>query len=489
MATNIFANILSPQVRVTETTQGYRALTIASHQTVYMIGSSAVGDYLTPTQVTSLADFTNVFGSSPSEASVKLFFRNDKRGILYFVRTPIALRSKVVVDTLAVGDYELVIGGNTVTYTASGVDTKESIVSGLLAAVNVSGAADIVTAQTGVNSDEFIIRNDDPLSETLNIVAGDNLSVSVVTPTTPTAIDYVYAIENSFDYEDQWEQGFLIAPQAFQLLTLQNDRLSVGSAMSSLVSDEAYDWVALIDSGSGLTPVEAKAEGLIYNSPQGHSAFYYPYLTDLEDGAVPPSAGVAGLATRRFKEEGFHQPAAGSKFPMLGVKDVVTKVSTQVQDTLNPSGINVIRNLRNKGIVVWAMRTRSNNEFYTFLHTRVIMNVLNGTLRKGFDNELFSAIDGNGVLLNSISQTASSVCSRLWRGKALFGATEVEAFEVKCDFENNIASELELGNVILEVYAVPVPAMEKLLINTIRVSIGSLPLNTNQVASTALVNQ
>jgi phage tail sheath protein FI len=92
-------------------------------------------------------------------------------------------------------------------------------------------------------------------------------------------------------------------------------------------------------------------------------------------------------------------------------------------------------------------------------------------------------------LLNSISQTASSVCSRLWRGKALFGATEVEAFEVKCDFENNIASELELGNVILEVYAVPVPAMEKLLINTIRVSVSSLPLNSNQVASTALVEE
>jgi uncharacterized protein len=486
MTTNIFANIQSPQVRVVETTQGYRSLEIASHQTVYMIGSAAAGDYLTPTQVTSLADFTNVFGASPSEASVKLFFRNDKRGILYFVRTPIALRSKVVVDTLAVGDYELVIGGNTVTYTASGSDTKESIVSGLLSAVNVSGAADIVTAQTGVNSDEFIIRNDDPLNETLNIVVGDNLSVSVVTPTTPTATDYVYCIENSFDLEDQWEQGFLIAPQAFQLLTTQNDRLSVGFAMESIASSDLFDWVALVDAGSGLTATEAKSEGLLYNSPQGHTSFYYPYLIDLEDGTVPASAGVAGLATRRFKEEGFHQPPAGSKYPMLGIKNVVTKVSTQVQDTLNPSGINVVRNLRNKGIVVWAMRTRSNNEFYTFLHTRVIMNVLNGTLRKGFDNELFSVIDGAGVLLNSISQTASSVCSRLWRGKALFGATEVEAFEVKCDFENNLPSELENGNVILEVYVVPAPAMEKLLINTIRVSIGSLPLNTNQLESQTL---
>jgi hypothetical protein len=480
MTTNIFANIQSPQVRVVETTQGYRSLEIASHQAVYMIGSSAAGDYLKPTQVTSLADFTNVFGASPSEASVKLFFRNDKRGILYFVRTPIAIRYNVTVDTLIVGDYELDINGTLVTYTSTATDTIADVVSGLISAVNTSAVANQVTAQVGATNDGLIIRNDDPLVGTLTIVEGNNLTSTLATPTVPTSVDYVYAIENSFDYEDDWEQGFLIAPEAFQLLTIQSDRLSVGSAMEALASSDLFDWVALVDAGNDLTPAEAKSEGLLYTSPQGHTSFYYPYVKDLEDGIVPASAGVAGLATRRFKEEGFHQPPAGSKFPMLGVKDVVTRVITQVQDTLNPFGINAVRNLRNKGVVVWAMRTRSNNEFYTFLHTRVIMNVLNGTLRRGFDNELFSAIDGNGVLLNSISQTASSVCSRLWRGKALFGATEVEAFEVKCDFENNLPAELERGNVVLEVYAVPVPAMEKLLINTIRVSIGSLPLNPNQ---------
>ena len=467
-----------------ESTEGFRSLELTSHESVYMIGSSAQGDYLTPTQVTSLADFTNVFGASPSEAPVKLFFRNDRRGILYFVRTPIASRKKVTITSATTGAYTLVVNGTNVTYTATGSDTLDTIASGLLAAVNNSSVASAVTAVTGSIAAELVIRADNPLATTPTVTVGaGTMTVADATPTNPTATDYVYGIENSFDVADDWSQGFLIAPQAFQLLTSQSDRLSVANAMQTLASDAEFDWVALIDTGSGLTLEEAKAEGLLVNAPEGHSAVYYPYLTDLEDGVVPPSAGVAGLATRRFKEEGFQQPFAGAKFPVLGVKDVVTKVSTQEQEVVNPLGLNVIRNLRNKGVVVWAMRTRSNSEFYKFIHTRVIMNVVNGTLRRGFDNQLFTAIDGFGIYLNAISQTASRLLRRLWNGKALFGATEAEAFEVVCDFTNNTQDELEQGNVLVEIYVVPSPAAERILINTIRVSAGYLPRSTSNLES------
>lgn len=492
MATSLFANFKAPGVRILETAQGYRSLEVASFQTVYVIGSSESGDYLTPTQVTSLADFTNQFGSSPSEASIKLLFRNNRRAIVYFVRTPIAKRFTITVSTAVAGAYTTTIDGTTVTYTApaSPSPTLASVASGLLAAINNSSVASAVTAVAGTDNDEVVVRADDPQAN-LTCTVGSNLSVAALNLTTPGASDYVYAIENSFDVQDEWTQGFLIAPQAFQLLTSQSDRLAVGNSMEALASDEAFDWVALIDAGADLTVSQAQAEGILYTSPQGHSGFYYPYLTDLEDGTVPPSAAVAGVATRRYRQEGFQQPPAGAKFPVLGVKDVVTKINTQQQEILNPLGINIIRNLRNKGVVVWAMRTRSNSEFYTFLNTRVIMNVLNGTLRRGFDNELFTAVDGNGLLLRSIYETAYAVCSRFWRDKILFGASEAEAFLVKCDFENNTREELERGNVLLEVYVVPAPAMEKLLVSTIRVSIGTLPINNtgNQLETEAIQSE
>ncbi|MBD2457969.1 hypothetical protein H6G80_28380 [Nostoc sp. FACHB-87] len=107
---NVFANFLSPGVKVSESAQGYRNLEIASHSHVYMIGSGASGSFNTPTQVTSLADFTNVFGASPSTDEVKLFFRNNRRGILYFVRTQIAQRNEITISSAAAGAYRTHLG-------------------------------------------------------------------------------------------------------------------------------------------------------------------------------------------------------------------------------------------------------------------------------------------------------------------------------------------------------------------------------------------
>jgi uncharacterized protein len=380
-----FANINRPGVTLVESTGGYRNLTIASFQTVYMFGTSASGTANTPTLITSLSDFTNQFGTSPSTKAVRLFFRNNSQGILYFVKV------------------------------AEGEDAAEQ------------------------------------------------------------TINYVDAIENTFDYEEDWPQGFIIAPEAFETLETATQRLAVANAMHTLAADKNYDWFAILDCApSNDTVVELQNEAATYVAPQGHSAYYAPFLTDLESQTVAPSPAIAAIATKRFREEGFHQPFAGAKYPVQGVIDVAVKYGNQEQETLNPLGVNLIRNLRNKGVVCWAMRTRSADPFYRFVNTRIIMNVLNGTLRRGFDFDLFSAIDGQGVLLSRIEETARAVCDQLWRGKALFGNSPDEAYEVVCSFENNDANQLEQGNVLVQVFVAPSPAVEKILINTVRVSLGNV---------------
>lgn len=380
-----FANLNRPGTFLVESTGGYRTLSLASFQTVYMFGTSASGTVNTPTLVTSLSDFTNQFGASPSTKAVRLFFRNNSQGILYFVKV------------------------------AAGADDAEQ------------------------------------------------------------ATNYVSAIGNTFDYEEDWTQGFIIAPEAFETLETAAQRLAVANAMHTLAADKNYDWFAILDCAPDAdTVAELQTEAATYVSPQGHVAYYAPFLTDLEGQPVPPSAAIAAMATKRFREEGFHQPFAGAKYPIQGVLNVATKFGNQEQETLNPLGVNLIRNLRNKGIVCWAMRTRSADPFYRFANTRIIMNVLNGTLRRGFDFDLFSAIDGQGVLLSRIEETARAVCDQLWRGKALFGNSPDEAYEVVCSFENNNANQLEQGNVLVQVFVAPSPAVEKILINTVRVSIGQV---------------
>lgn len=380
-----FANLNRPGVFIQESQGGYRNLTIANFQAVYMFGTSASGTTNEPTLVTSVSDFTNQFGTSPSTKAVKLFFRNNSQGILYFVKV------------------------------ATGVDDAAQ------------------------------------------------------------ATNYVSAIESTFDYEEDWPQGFIIAPEAFETLDLATQRLAVANAMHTLAADKNYDWFAILDCAPTTDTVsELQTEAATYVAPQGHSAYYAPHLVDLEGQIVAPSAAIAGIATRRFREEGFHQPFAGAKYPIAGVLDVAVKYGNQEQETLNPLGVNLIRNLRNKGVVCWAMRTRSADSFYRFVNTRIVMNVLNGTLRRGFDFDLFSAIDGQGVLLSRIEETARAVCDQLWRGKALFGNDPSEAYQVVCSFENNDGNQLEQGNVLVEVYVCPSPATERILINTVRVSIGQV---------------
>ena len=304
------------------------------------------------------------------------------------------------------------------------------------------------------------------------------VNATAVAPATPTAVEIVASIGKAFD--EEMTQGFLIAPQIFSGLTSQSDRTSVANAMRDLVSQEGYDWVALLDagpaSGTGAVDTAAKAntEAQLYTSERGHIAYFFPYLIDLEANTVPPSAAIAGLAIRRYRTEGFQEPPAGAKFPIKGVTDVKVKLTKAQQEVANPLGVNYIRNLTNKGVVCWGSRTRSSSAYYRFINTRVILNVLSGTLKNAFDSLIFSGVDGQGVLFTRIAETINQVCYRLWLGGALYGARPTDAYHAECSTRNNPAIDLEAGVVRADVWVVPAPTMERLFINLIRTPIGQV---------------
>jgi hypothetical protein len=489
MVSTTFASLNRPGVFLVEQTAGFRQPELASFNAIYAIGSSTTGDYNTPTLCTSLEDFTNQFGSSPSEASVKLLFRNDRQAKLFFVRTRIATVFEVTLADVTAGPVILTINGTAVTTTLLGSETDAEAIAKYILAINASSVASAVTAVSG-DADSFLIRSDNPAVTLTVTESDDDVTLQNVTPESlPNATDYIYAIENTFDSVGgkNLEQGFLICPEGFQNLANASQRLALGTAMHDLCADKDFDWLALVDCGPDLTTVaQVQADGQQYSTPQGHLAFYAPYLIDLEDGVVPSSAAIAGLATRRYRNQSFHQPPAGAQFPVQGVKDVQTRFGNTQQSVLNPLGINLVRFLLNLGVVSWGARTRSSNSFYQFVNTRVILNVLNGTLRDSFDYEIFSAIDGFGILFSRIQETARSICRRFWLSGALYGQTEQEAFACICDRTNNLPDDLENGNLTLSVFVAPSPTLEKLLIQTYRVGIGQV--QTSAAAGNVISN-
>lgn len=372
--------LTAPGTYVFENAAGVIPATIASFNRCYLVGTSASGTAKTPTQVTSVDDFTTQFGASPSLNSVKLFFANLNDGILFFIKA-------------------------------------EAV----------------------------------------------------------TAVEFVEAIQESFD-PDQHEQGILICPEAFQNLTLQTDRTSVAVAMHNLCVSDGFDWISFVDSGPPATidtPVEAQTESALYTAERGHLAYFFPYLIDILGNTVAPSAGVAAIALRRYRVEGFAQPPAGTRYPIRGVRDVAVNIKKAQQAVVNPGGVNCIRKLPGQGVVVYGSRTRSASPYYKFVNTRVILSVFNRTVLRALDTGgvVFSAVDGQGVLFTRIRETVESICYQFFDGGAFFGAQPQDAFAVRCDRSNNPAIDLENGIVRVDVWVAPVPTLERLLINVYRVAI------------------
>jgi len=474
--TALFTNLLSPGVFLNENTAGYRIVEIASFQTVYCFGSAATGVSLVPVLIQSYADFQNQFSVSPSANAVKLFFRNNPQGTFYFIRISIAPAQILTVNTKVLGANTISInGGSPLTYTALAADTLATIASGLLALINADPVASlVVTAYPGSTTDKIVVRSNNTATFTLTKTLGDILFTAVA-PTVVSSTDYISAIGSVFSANESWKQGFVIVPEAYQNLSAPSDILAVSNAIQILCSNINFDWIGIIDNAAYSTTILAlQTEGAAIVSPKGHLSYYAPYVTDLENNAVPVSAAIAGIWTKRIREQGIQQPPAGKLYPIQGVLDVAVKYSNADQNILNPLNINLVRNLRNKGIVSWGMRTRSSDSYYTQSVTRVIMSVLNGTLRDAFDTELFTSIDGQGILLLRIEETAKSVCRRLWQSGSLFGETESDAFAVLCSFVNNNPANINLGNVLLEVYASTSPAVEKILVSTVKVNIGQV---------------
>ena len=351
--------------------------------------------------------------------------------------------------------------------------------------VSSAGGADRVEIPTQVISDvdfENIFGASPSLNAVKLLFANlPNAILYINKATAATATDYIDAIQDA--YSEEMPAGFIICPEAFQTLTAQGDRTSVAVAMENKAAE--LNWFAIVDSGPPATidtVEEARTEALLYTTPQGHLAYYFPYLRDLNDNLVPPSAAVSAIAIRRYQVEGFNQPPAGTRFAVRGVKDVTVRVTQAQQAVLNPLGINVIRNLFNQGVVVWGARTRSADPFWRFMHTRIIVNVVALTLKTAFDSLIFSVVDGKGVLYTRIRGTAEQFLYGLWDGGALAGATPSEGFAVVCDDSVNLPAELEQGIVRLQIYVAPVAVAERILVEVTRTAIGQVQVAANRTA-------
>ena len=410
--------------------------------------------------------------------------------------------------------YVIVVNANTIQFAETAADavigTQVSISS---AGINNAGGVEFLVTSTS-NPYTFQYTEDslaNPLNAAQDFAGEDNfycvpLSTGSQANTSITDV-YVHPVL-------QVGQGYTTLYSGYVAVELLEPETDVPNSLWNFEAVTAGDLIneALRGVNNGGVP-QAKVieqgmdshsrllqEALSYSTTQGFLAYYAPYIKNDLGVFIQPTPFVTGLAIRRYRDtaSGFKLPPAGAKYSLAGARGCQIAITNAQQEVSNPQGLNALRQLPgysttdpNTGetygpVFVWGSRTRVNRgnseqALYQFVNTRVILNVIYGTLRQAFDGQIFNVIDGRAVVFNQIRAIASNTLyENFYVPGALFGATPSAAFEVVCDERNNLSGALENGYVNVKVFVVPVPTLERIEVDLVRVGIGGIPAALEQ---------
>lgn len=163
---------------------------------------------------------------------------------------------------------------------------------------------------------------------------------------------------------------------------------------------------------------------------------------------VSPSGHMAGIYSRVDHERGVFKAPANEV--VRGALDLEFQISRNLQDGLNPEGVNCIRNI-NGDIRVWGARTQGGdaNADLKYINVRRTLIYIRKSIDHGTQWVVFEPNDRS--LWQKIVRNVSAFLTNVWRDGALFGSTPQEAFYVRCDDELNPPEERDLGKVTTEI--------------------------------------
>jgi Bacteriophage tail sheath protein len=190
-------------------------------------------------------------------------------------------------------------------------------------------------------------------------------------------------------------------------------------------------------------------------------AVYFPWIKVIDplSGTLveaPPSGHVAGLWARTDGDRGVHKAPANET--IRGALDLTYALTPSEQGVLNTAGVNAIRSIGGS-IKVWGARTLAGSSSeWRYLPVRRLFAFAEESIQQGTGWIVFEPNDR--TLWNAIRRDSRQFLRRLWRDGALMGATEREAFFVKCDEETNPPEDIDAGIVTALIGMAPVKPAE-----------------------------
>jgi uncharacterized protein len=239
-----------------------------------------------------------------------------------------------------------------------------------------------------------------------------------------------------------------------------------------LIVDPPAAWTG--DAQTATAKALAGFDGLGLDEPAGRNgALYFPRVKEFdplrngEQGTFVPCGIVAGIIARTDASDGVWKAPAGIDAAINGISALDVALNEDQNGSLNPLGINCLRNFHGIGNVVWGARTlRGSDQLddqYKYVPVRRLALFIEESLRRGLQWTVFEPNDA--VLWAAIRQAVDNFMVGLFRQGAFQGATIAQSFFVSCDRSTTTQADIEAGIVNVQIGFAPLRPAEFVIIS------------------------
>ena len=437
------------------------------------------------TLVTSWYEFTKYFGgynaSYPATFGVGSFFGNGGREL--FVK-------RLLADDADSATVNLLTSGSLVVATvtsknagADGNNLRVVVTAGSVASTYTltvykeSGVANDINDDILLERYENVVFDDSASSdfaETVVNLVSPNITISSSAAGVPVSTTYPLTGGSNgttpvaADYTDYKGTGSSVFED---FSTLSRPLVVFLPGIHSLSADEAdvYDAASgWSEANNSFVVAETAASQTVANAisfagsltDSSAIAVYYPhvFISDpLGRGAgalrkIGPSGAVAGLYLSTDASRGVFKAPAGIGASVQGIVSVEKTFTSTELDSLNASTspVNPIRQIPGAGLSVMGARTlKQDGTANKYVNMRRSLNYIRKNLQNLTEFALFENNDER--LWAQIRTTLGSFLNEYKNQGGLRGATNAQAFFIKCDGENNSAQQIANGEVHIQV--------------------------------------
>lgn len=254
------------------------------------------------------------------------------------------------------------------------------------------------------------------------------------------ASDFIAAIDHLADVT---EVGTIAVPTLHDALApIAAERVQ---RELSAQADSLRDRIAIVEPPPGQTLEQVRAWREWFAS--GYTVAYWPWISVewvRRRELIAPSSVAAGIWARTDATRGFHAPPANES--VAGAFSLEADVDEPAIAVLAADGINPVRALAGRGVVLWGARTLSPEPDWAQLRVRRTATAIERSILRGLEWVVF---EPNAMpLWQMIVTSITEFLVPLWRQGALLGTTPDQAFFVRCDPTTMTQADINSGRLI-----------------------------------------